>query len=216
MNARAGSGFGRVRVGIVGFSLLAASPVLAEIGSPEIPAPEEAAARLRQCGFETVAVTFDALLQEEVLTVSGIETASDELIDCGARVSIETYYYLSLPDGLQERYWAAYWPLSEEKGREMSLAWLSDRGLLDHVPKYDPSAMDDAAYARRLERLCGPLAEGALASEYGPHSTSPAWADDKRDDFEAMGTAAFCLISAGAVSGFKIYLIGNEKPREPQ
>jgi hypothetical protein len=216
MKARAGSGFGRVGAGILGISLSVAAPVLAEIDLPQIPAPEEAAERLRQCGFESVAATFDDLLQEDVLTVSEIKTASDEQIACGARVSIETHYYLSLPDDLQERYWAAYWPLSEERGRETSRDWLSDRGLLGRVPKYDPLVTDDAAYARQLEKLCGPVADGALGSEYGPHSISPTWAEDRQDDFEGMGTAAVCLINAGAISGFKIYLIGNEKAREPQ
>lgn len=204
------------QAGTVGLALLFAVPLAAEIPLPEIPAPQEAAQRLRQCGFDRVDVKFDEQLEEDVLTASGIEKASDEQIACAARVSSETYYYLHLPEEVQERFMAIYWPLEEAKGRERARQWLVEQGRLDDLPKYEP-AVGEAAYARELEAFCGEVAEGALQSEYGPHAISPAWAAQKeRDDtdFGRVGAAMMCLAMSGEVAGFTVYMIGNGKAWE--
>jgi hypothetical protein len=201
---------------IMGFAVLLASPAAAQSDRPQIPSPEEAAARLRECGFERVDVKYDEGLEEDVLTLPGIKTASDEQIECAARVTVDSYYYLDLPEDLQKRYWQAYAPLEEEKSREISRKWFEDRGLLDTVPKYDPAEISDEAFAKELESFCGDDAKGALESEYGPHSISPAWADtdmSDKDVFERIGAAMVCLLRSGEAAGFTIYLVGNDKER---
>ncbi|WEK45412.1 MAG: hypothetical protein P0Y56_10225 [Candidatus Andeanibacterium colombiense] len=204
------------KTGLAAAYLLAAVSGQTALDIPQIPAPAEAAERLRQCGFETVEVSTDDELQEDVLIISGIESTSAEQIDCAAHVSIETYYSVLLPKTLNDLYQAAYLPLLEAQGRKLSRDWLEARGMLDHLPRYDPATMEEAAYADALEKFCGPTAKGALVSKYGPHALSPDWALDRRNlTIEQVGEAMMCLTSASSVSGFKVYLVGNEKIREP-
>lgn len=172
----------------------------------ELISPKAAAQQIVLCGAGPVDVRFDDLLRSYVLTVHG---AADAQLQCIERAA--GYHDVELPSALQKgfdeiraaKYSAVY--------REQAVAWLSERGLLDKVPKFLPGETDDATFSRKLEAICGPAAEGALQSEYGPRTISPQWIKKmslpfRPEDAEAMS----CLMTTASIAGFDLGLIGNE------
>jgi len=95
--------------------------------------------------------------------------------------------------------------------RAQALEWLSARGLLNRVPKYQAGLTDDGAFTRQVEALCGPQAKGAFQSKYGFHALSPDWARQLELPAKREGTETLsCLINATAFAGFTFGFIGNE------
>ena len=87
--------------------------------------------------------------------------------------------------------------------------WLKTHDLLDQIPKYDAGVTDDAAYGRKVEKLC--RADGALRSSYGPHALSPEWAMEHASDDRIEDGPLTCLLNVAWATGLNIGFIGNEQ-----
>lgn len=172
----------------------------------ELISPEAAAQQIAQCGAGAVDIRYDDLLQSYVLVVPD---AAEAQIQCIERAA--GYHDVELSPELQKgfdeirtaKYSAVY--------REKAVDWLSERGLLDEVPRFRAGETDEATLARELESICGPAAEGALQSPYGHHTINPEWVRTmplpfRPEDAEAMS----CLMATASVAGFDLALIGNE------
>ena len=179
---------------------------------PALPNPEAAVAQVRACGFTDVSTRFDETLQEDVVDVAAVVSASDEQLLCVARASLETHYYVLFPSPLGQAYGSIYWRLSEERGREDARAWLKERGLLDRVPQYKPSESDDAKFVRTLESICGEKAIGALQPLNGMATIRPGTLESGKVDDETLT----CLLNVAAASGYHLGFIGNEMTESPR
>lgn len=173
--------------------------------------PDDALAQLRLCGLQQVEATHADDFQDYVIEVRDAN-ATDVQMECAARISLDSAYWLDVPEAARKTYFAHYNRLSRERNRESARARLAEQGLLDRLPDYVAGVTDDAAFALELEALCGDAAKGALKSGYGPHAISPAWtAAGDYSEFQASGEAGICLLTFAAAAGFDLYLIGNEK-----
>jgi hypothetical protein len=79
------------------------------------------------------------------------------------------------------------------------------------VPKFRAGETDAVEFSRQLEAICGPAAQGALQSSYGPHVISPEWISrialpHSPEDNEAIS----CLMETASAADFELGLIGNE------
>jgi hypothetical protein len=108
--------------------------------------PEVAAARVAACGFKTARPRFDDILQEDVVEVRDVSSASEEELRCAALASIASSYYVVFSGGVEQAYEPLYWRLSEEHGRAAARVWLKKRGLLARLPAFE-AGMDDARNA---------------------------------------------------------------------
>lgn len=168
--------------------------------------PHANAEQITQCGTGAVDIRYDDLLKSYVLTVRDATEAQLRCIETAAG-----YHDVELQPALQKafdeiraaKYSAVY--------QDHAVAWLSSRGLLDKVPKFRAGVTDEAAFSGKLEMFCGPAAEGALQSEYGPRTISPEWLrklplPQSAGDDEAIS----CLMATASVAGFELGFIGNE------
>ena len=126
--------------------------------------PGLAAERVKACGFSNVTLAYERRLEAYVVVVSATQAPSDDQLRCAARASLDTDYTITFPASLSQRYDQIYWPTADEVGRQQARAWLAKRRL--KLPLYTKGA-DQLAYARKLERMCGPRAKGAFAIEEG-------------------------------------------------
>jgi hypothetical protein len=177
--------------------------------------PEEAATRVSQCGLGPVGTRYDPDLQEEILVAASAKSATNEQLACAYKV-VGFYYTLELPPNVQRRFDAILDAVADVRARAEAREWLTARGLLNRVPKYQAGVTDAGAFTRQVEALCGPQAKGAFQSKYGFHALSPDWARQlglppKRESTEAFS----CLMSVTAYAGFKFALIGNEAVKPP-
>lgn len=172
----------------------------------ELVTPDVAASRVAACGFSTVRPRFDDLLQEDVIEVAGVISASDEQLRCAALASLSSHYYVVFPDTVERTYQPLYWRLAREQGKADARAWLEKRGLLSRLPMFDPQRSDENAFARALETLCGPKAAGTLQPMKGMATfKSDALASGRLDD-----ETLWCLTNAAEASGYPLGFIGNE------
>ena len=175
----------------------------------ELVKPEIAAAKIADCGFSDVRPTFDETLQEDVVEVRGVSSASEEQLRCVALTSLETDYYVVFPSSVEKIYRPLYWNLSRERSKADASAWLEKRGLLPHLPTYDPQRSNDTEIARAIERLCGPKAAGTLQPMEGMATFSEALAGGNMDEETFL-----CLMNAAEVSGYPLGFVGNEAYRQ--
>jgi hypothetical protein len=171
---------------------------------------EEAAKRVSRCGLGPVTTHYERDLQEDVLVASSAQSVTDDQLACAYNV-VRFYYELELPPNFQPRFDAMLDAKGEVWMKAQAHNWLSARGLLDRVPKYEEGVTDDGAFTRQVEALCGPRAKGAFQSKYGFHALSPEWIRQlglppKRKATETLS----CLTNATEVAGFKVAIIGNE------
>lgn len=141
--------------------------------------------------------------------VASATSATEGQLACIDRAA--SYYDVELPPNIQKRFNA----IREARWSAVFLAearkWLSARGLLERVPKFIPGMTDEAAFAREVEKLCGPNAQGAFQSKYGFHALSPDWIGKLGMPPQPKGEEAFsCLLNVTTVAGFEIGFIGNE------
>jgi hypothetical protein len=187
-------------------AVLAANP-------PSIPKelvkPEVAAARVAACSFGKVRPMFDETLQEDVIEVRAVTSASEQQLHCIALASLGSGYYVVFPPSLDRRYQALYWRLLRDQGKADAKLWLEKRGLLSRLPAYDPKRSDSATFARVIERLCGPKAAGALQPAPGMATFSKRLSAGKIDD-----ETLWCLLNAAAASGYPLGFTGNEAYRQ--
>ena len=189
--------------------MLAASLLLAASAQPATVLgrvwPGTAAKQVRGCGFGNVAIWYDRTLDNYAIVISGTGQASEAQLTCVARVSLATDYSVDLPEPIARRYDGIYWPMAEEAGRRHAREWLKRHGLLDKLPPYRKGRTDELAYARKLERICGPRANGAFELDRGVltlRTTSPAGSE-----FDPATLA--CLSNALWASGLPTGLLGS-------
>jgi hypothetical protein len=188
-------------IAILWSSLVSDTPERAALTSPQT-----AAEQITQCGAGAVDIRYDDLLQSYVLTVRDATEAQLRCIETAAG-----YHDVELQPELQKafdkiraaKYSAVY--------QDHAVAWLSSRGRLDKVPKFQAGVTDEAVFSGKLEMFCGPAAKGALQSEYGPRTISPEWLrkiplPPSAEDDEAIS----CLMATASVAGFEVDFIGNE------
>jgi hypothetical protein len=169
---------------------------------------QEAAKRVSQCGLGPVTTRHDGELDEDVLIATSAQSATDEQLSCADKAA--SYYTVELPPNVQPRYDAICKARLSVAFREEARAWLSARGLLGLLPRYQEGVTDDAAFTREIESLCGPRAKGAFESKFGFHALSPDWVEREMDP-PGKGEAVFgCLMNATTAAGFQLGFIGNE------
>ena len=191
---------------VIGIMLLAGAfdtpPVLVE--------PEVAAAKVAECGFKKVHSKFEDTLQEEVVEVLDKAPISDNQLQCAARASLATSYYVTFVPPVEQAYQSIYWDLSRKQAKIDTRAWLDKRGLLTGLQAYDANSTDEVAFAHSLEQLCGPKAAGVLQPLNGMATF--------KSDILASGVldeeTLWCLTNAAEVSGYPLGFIGNETNRQ--
>ncbi|MCI4589951.1 hypothetical protein MOK15_07580 [Sphingobium sp. BYY-5] len=173
----------------------------------ELVKPEVAVAQVAACGVKSVRLKFDDTLQEDVIEVEYMTSASEEQLRCVAHASLASHYYVVFPSSIERAYQALYRRLSNEQDRTVAKAWLEKRGLLSRLPVYDPQHLDEAAFVRELEAMCGPKAIGTVKVMHGMGTfEGTAISSGKLDD-----ETFWCLVNGAAASGYPFGFIGNEK-----
>jgi hypothetical protein len=182
---------------------------------PALEQPEVATKRVKACGFTSVRSVFDPTLQEDVIEVRDVASATPGQLACAAAASLASSYYLTFPEAIQQAYQIVYYGMSHERDVEHARAWLQARGLLARLPSYDPERSDDLAFARSLEALCGPKAEGTFRL-IGPGMVTfrpgvlGTVAKDGFTEGRLDEETLWCLTNAATASGFFLGFVGNE------
>ena len=188
--------------------VLLAAALSAPFDNVERITPQEAAKRVSQCGLGSVTVRYEPVLQDDLLIANEAKAATDEQLACADKAA--SYYNMELPPSVQARYDAIrklrYSKLYQAEARD----WLSVRGLLNKVPKYQTGVGNDATFTRQIESLCGPTAKGAFQSQFGFHALSPEWVKRELNPPDRGGEVLSCLLSATTVADFEVGFIGNE------
>lgn len=187
-------------LGFTAFALMTAAS--AQAGDPALGQvwPGLAAQEVGRCGFPSVALSYDGLLQQYIVVVPGIQDAPDAQLRCAAEVSLKTDYHVDFRVPLNRRYEQIYWPTAEGETRADARQWLARRGLLSKLPSYASGKTDDLAFARQLEGLCGPRAKGAFEVEQGTLMMRMRRLDAR---------TARCLMNAQVASGLPTAFSGN-------
>lgn len=189
--------------------LLALAPPSSAFPVVERITAQEAATRVSQCGLGPVTTRHDPDLEEDVLVASSALSATDEQLACAYKV-VGFYYTLELPAKVQSRFDAILGAKAEVSLKAQAREWLSSRGLLNRVPKYQKGVTDDGAFTRQVEALCGPKAKGAFQSKYGFHALSPDWAVRQLNPPDRGDEVLSCLLYVTTDAGFDVAFIGNE------
>lgn len=189
---------------------------------PEKPAslekPAVAAARVAACGFKNARTRFDDTMQEDVVEVLDVSSASEEQLRCAAVASLASYYYVVFSGAVEEAYEPLYWRLSDEHAKAAARLWLDKKGLLARLPTFT-AGTDEATFAHSLESLCGRKAAGTLQPMRGMATfrrgalgmlTKRGFSKAKLDE-----ETLFCLINASAVSGYHLVFVGNGPAEQP-
>lgn len=190
-------------------------PTGAPFGGPfELVKPEVAVQRVAACGFKSVRSKFDGELEEDVIEVAKVASASAEQLRCTALASLDTHYYVTFPEPVYQSYEALYWRMSRERDKADARAWLAKRGLLSRLPAYDPKRSDVTAFAHTLEALCGPKAAGTLQPMHGMATFKKgALGTIEKGGFttgQLDEETLWCLVNAAAASDYPLGFIGNE------
>ena len=190
------------------FLLALAAPASAVPAVERITA-HEAAKRVSQCGLGAVTTHYEPDLQEDILVASSAHSVTDEQLACAYKV-VGFYYTLQLPPSVQTRFDAMLEAKAEARMEAQAHDWLSARGLLDRVPKYQKGVTDDGAFTRQVEALCGSRAKGAFQSKYGFHALSPDWVTRELNPPDHSDDVLACLMNITTAAGFQFGFIGNE------
>jgi hypothetical protein len=190
------------------FIMIAAAQMSASLlnAYPNIT-PQVAAKRVADCGVGAVTVRSDAELDTDVIIVGGSAPVSDQQLACINKAA--SFYDVELPSSAQSRFNAIREAHSAALMASEARKWLKAHDLLDKIPKYDAGVTDDAAFGRKVEKLC--RADGALRSSYGPHALSPEWAMKHGSDARLEDGPLACLLNITWATGFKMGFIGNER-----
>jgi hypothetical protein len=193
------------------FDLLLAVAVGPPVDVP-ILNPRAAAAHVRACGLRHVRVKSDPDLEEDVVEVSHVSTATDVQLRCVAQQSLAWGTYVEFPERLNQTYQKVYFEIADAAARIHARVWLDRRGLLAKLPTYVKGQTDDLTFARRLEGLCGPQARGAYVRDHGRVILKPG-----NPEQPAIDNGTFeCLLNATTASGFPMSFVGNEYYSKPR
>ena len=189
--------------------LLIAAQDFTTVGFDRITA-QEAAKRFTQCGLGPVTIRRNDpdMGGEDVLVATSIKSATDEQLRCADKAV--SYYTVVLPPQIEGRFEALRDERLAPVFQAQARSWLSARGLLNRLPKYEKGASDDGAFTRQVETLCGPHAKVAFQSRFGFHTLSPDWAKRELDPAKGGDEVLACLMNATTAAGFEFGFIGNE------
>jgi len=176
--------------------------------SEPAPDPKKVTKRVSQCGLGPISTRYDADLQEDILVAPDAKSATDAQLACADKAV--GFYTLELPPSVQARFNAMRAARLSLEFQTQARAWLSARGLLDQLPKYQEGVTDDAKFTSQVESLCGPRAKGAFESKFGFHTLSPEWVERELEPSDRNGDVFSCLMNVTSAAGFKIGFIGNE------
>lgn len=191
------------------FGMMAAMALEATVstsGYQTIP-DAEADRRARSCALNHIAISRDEFAQIGYLIISDEDISYDQLV-CLARAFDGTDLNVIVPEAHMGAYYTLADELAAPRNRRIAREQLAELGY-GEPPVYDPATMTDADYAQQLEQFCGPGAEGALGSTWGPHTVSPDFKTLNDLNDQAKSKAVYCLWVTGVVSGFDIGFIGN-------
>ena len=169
--------------------------------------PEIAAERLSHCGLGAVTIRDDRENDAWVLTPASAATATNQQLLCVIRAA--NFYDVKLPEPLQARFDTIREARMAALLRDKARAWLSARGLVAKIPPYKGGSTDDAAFTRKIERLCGPRASGAFQSSFGFHALSPEWTRRHPRFDKAQQDVFACLLNSMTFASFELHFIGN-------
>lgn len=191
---------------------LAGSLAPAQASSPAgsdstLPAPELVVAQVKACGLNSVSAAFDRDMDEVVVHVKDTGTVDEDRLRCVAQVSIRTDYYVFFPAAAETAYNQVYWPLKSEHNKAEAIAWLKERGLLERLPRFTIKEAPEQ-FARAIENVCGPDAQGLL-EPFGSHLTLNPDKMGQRVDSDIMA----CVSRAAEATVGAIEIIGNEAVR---
>lgn len=177
--------------------------------------PQEAVERAGDCHLGPVTMRYEDELQSDILTVN-VTAASEEQLVCLDKAT-EFGIFVELPPSIQPRFDAIREARASAIVKEDAREWLSAKGLLSRVPKYMAGTTDDAKFTREVEKVCGPQADGAFQSKYGPHVLNPQWSNrfampPKHEDEDVFA----CLFNIMSYVGFSVGFIGNEAYEAPK
>lgn len=188
--------------------LLALAAPASGLPTVERITPQEAAKRVSQCGLGSVTTHYVRDFEEDVLVASSAQSVTDEQLACAYKV-VGFYYTLELPPNVQPRFDALLGAKADVWMKSQAHEWLSARGLLNRVPKYQKGVTDDRVFARQVEVLCGKQAKGAFQSKYGLHALSPHWVARQLSPPGRGNEALSCLINVTTEAGYGFGFIGN-------
>ncbi len=171
----------------------------------DLLSPEHVIERVSRCGLGRPGYRYDEEAQTGVIVVRGGRRASDAQLACVDKAA--PFFEVRSSPALQGRFNAIRDARLEAYFKGQGRAWLSAHGLIDRLPEYRRG--DDAAFARALERLCGPEASGAFHAVNGGYSFNPEWLRRQGPRRFEEGAGA-CLTYAMMASGFPLGLVGNE------
>lgn len=197
-------------VGFLSILFLASAPDAFQIPHARVR-PEVAIRQVKACGFRDVTAKEDQELQEEVLLVSGVTTASTQQLRCVAKASLRTVYFVEFPRSLYAAYQRVFDQLGDEQAKFDARVWLSRQGLLHKLPVYRQGKVDDLLFARKLESLCGPKATGVFVRKSGMVTMDLGTPEKPTID---SGTFV-CLTYAANAAGFPLGFVGNEYYQRP-
>jgi hypothetical protein len=189
--------------------LLMAAPDPGALGFDRITA-QEAAKRFSQCGLGPVTIRLNDPDRggEDILVATGVKSATDEQLRCADKAV--SYYTLELPPEIERHFEALREQRLAPVFQAQARSWLSARGLLNRLPRYQEGVTDDGAFTRQVESLCGPHAKGAFQSSFGFHVLSPEWVKRELGPPKRGDEVLPCLINATTAAGFEFGFIGNE------
>ena len=193
--------------GLLAFALLSASA--GPLDHIERITPQEAVKRAEDCHLGRVTMRYEDELQSDILTINAT-AASEEQLVCLDRAT-GFGIFVELPPSLQRRFDAIREARASAIAKEDAREWLSAKGLLDRVPKYVAGTTDDVQFTRAVEKVCGPRADGAIQSKYGPHVLNPEWFNKfpmppKPEDEDVFD----CVFNIMTFAGFGVGFVGNE------
>lgn len=194
-------------------------PSAALLGSHlDLVEPEVAARRVAGCGFKHVQPKFARDLDEDVVEVTNVTSASRRQLRCAALASLDTNYYVSFPEPVNDLYQTLYWRMEHARAKADARAWLFKRGLLARLPVYDRKRSDEAVVARKLEALCGPKAARTLRPVGGMATFNEGALGTIDKEGSKSGNldenTFLCVMNAATAAGYPVGFVGNEAKAE--
>lgn len=174
------------------------------------------------CGIaaDRVELRYEPDLQDEVVEISGAEKLPPATIDCIARLSLKTGYFVTFGSpALQEVFQRVHEEMGYRQGVERAQAWMNERKLLTAMPR-PGEELSIAAYGEAVETFCG-IARRSLLVAF--HDSLLTFAPDglgklTPDGYEAalsneqFECVTMSLIAADlAQRNWSFGIIGNER-----
>lgn len=141
-----------------------------------LASPYEAQQAVVHCGLPAtrVRVQYETDMQEDVVWIAREpKTLASAVLDCIARASLKTSYYVYFRDnGEQMRYIQRYTKIEDETDILNARTWLKDRNLLSRMP-VPTRGKPISGYAAAVEAFCG-VKQGTLLVARDAYMMTPA------------------------------------------